>query len=89
MSLVGLVFIVCALLVLFDIVTSLLENNKIMDFSKNETLRKSVDLVKKMTAPVYQKVSDSLPEKYRSFAGVSIVPLILFIVLAVIGQMMW
>ena len=32
MSLIGLIFIVCSLIVLFDIVTSWLESNKIVDF---------------------------------------------------------
>ncbi|MCI5544650.1 MAG: YggT family protein [Azospirillum sp.] len=89
MSLIGLIFIVCSLIVLFDIVTSWLESNKIVDFSKNESLHKSVELVKKVTTPIYKKVSDSLPEKYRSLGGVDIVPVAIFFVLAVLGQMMW
>lgn len=89
MSLIGLIFIVCSLIVLFDIVTSWLESNKIVDFSKNESLHKSVELVKKVTMPIYKKVSDSLPEKYRSLGGVDIVPVAIFFVLAVLGQMMW
>ena len=89
MSLIGLIFIVCSLIVLFDIVTSWLESNKIVDFSKNESLHKSDELVKKVTTPIYKKVSDSLPEKYRSLGGVDIVPVAIFFVLAVLGQMMW
>ena len=89
MSLIGLIFIVCSLIVLFDIVTSWLESNKIVDFSKNESLHKSVELVKKVTTPIYKKVSDSLPEKYRSLGGVDIVPVAIFFVLAGLGQMMW
>ena len=89
MSLIGLIFIVCSLIVLFDIVTSWLESNKIVDFSKKESLHKSVELVKKVTTPIYKKVSDSLPEKYRSLGGVDIVPVAIFFVLAVLGQMMW
>ena len=64
-------------------------NLEFNDFSKNESLHKSVELVKKVTTPIYKKVSDSLPEKYRSLGGVDIVPVAIFFVLAVLGQMMW
>lgn len=89
MSLVGMVFIVCALIVLFDVIATWLEKNKIVDFSKNESLRKSVELVEKMTAPVYNKIYESLPEKYRTASVKELIPCGVFIVFAVIGQFMW
>ncbi|MBR1648976.1 MAG: YggT family protein [Alphaproteobacteria bacterium] len=88
MTLVGFVLVVCSLLVLFDIVAGILKAYNVVDFSKNEGLKKAVDFVGKMTAPVYGKVSESLPEKYRKLGGVEVAPLLVFIVLAIIGQLM-
>ncbi|MBP5399736.1 MAG: YggT family protein [Alphaproteobacteria bacterium] len=89
MSLVGFVFIVCALIVLFDMVVSLFKKYKMFDFSKNEIMQKTVDFVSKLTSPVYEKVTEVLPEKFRTVLGFNIVPLLIFIVLAVLGQWMF
>ena len=88
MSLVGFVFIVCALIVLFDMVVSVFKKYKMVDFEKNEILHKTVDFVSKLTSPVYEKVTEILPEKYRTVGGYNIVPLLIFVVLAVLGQLM-
>jgi len=88
MSLVGLVFMVCALIVLFDMVVALLQNYKVVDVSKNEGLKKAVDVVGKITKPVYDKVAEVIPEKYRVVSGINLIPLLVFIVLSVLGQML-
>lgn len=88
MSLVGFVFIVCALIVLFDMVVSLFKKYKMFDFDKNEILHKTVDFVSKLTSPVYAKVAEALPERFHNILGVNVVPLLIFIVLAILGQLM-
>ncbi len=88
MGLVGLVFIIYALIVLFDIIAKVLKNCKVTDLSKNETTKKVVELCGKLTAPVYEKVTEVLPEKWRKFGEYESAPIIIFIVLAVLGQMM-
>ena len=89
MSLVGLVFIVCALIVLCDMIVSLFKKYKMFDFEKNEVVHKTVDFISKLTSPVYEKVTEVLPEKYRTVLGFNIVPLLIFVVLAVLGQWMF
>ena len=88
MSLVGFVFIVCALIVLFDMVISVFKKYKVFDFSKNEILQKTVDFVSKITSPIYAKVAEALPERFHTVLGINAIPLIIFIVLAVLGQLM-
>lgn len=88
MGLVGLVFIIYALIVLFDIIVTVLKNCKVTDLAKNETTKKAVELCGKLTAPVYEKVTETLPEKWRKFGEYESAPVIIFIVLAVLGQMM-
>ena len=51
-------------------------------------MKKAVDVVGKITKPVYDKVAEVIPEKYRVVSGVNLVPLLVFIVLSVLGQMM-
>ncbi len=88
MSLVGFVFIVCALIVLCDMVVSLFKKYKMFDFSKNEIVQKTVDFISKLTSPVYAKVAEALPERFHTILGMNAIPLIIFIVLAVLGQLM-
>ena len=88
MGLVGLVFIIYALIVLFDIIVNVLKTCKVTDLSKNEATKKAVELCGKLTAPVYAKVSEVLPEKWRKLGEYETAPVIIFIVLAVLGQMM-
>jgi len=89
MSLIGFIFIVCALIILFDMVVALFKKYKMFDFEKNEVMHKTVDFVSKLTTPVYEKVTELLPEKYRTVGGYNVVPLLLFVVLAVLGQWMF
>lgn len=88
MGLVGLLFIVYALIVLFDIVVTILKDCKVTDLSKNESTKKVVELCGKLTSPVYAKVAEVIPEKWRKLGEFEIVPLLIFIVLSVLGQMM-
>lgn len=88
MSLIGLVLFLYSVIVLFEIVTRMLEKHNVIDSTKNETLKKLMDLAGKMTNPVYAKVTDLLPEKYRVIAGIESAPILLFLVLSILGQMM-
>lgn len=88
MSLIGLVLFLYSVIVLFEIVTRMLEKHNVIDSTKNETLKKLMDLAGKMTNPVYAKVTELLPEKYRVIAGIESAPILLFLVLSILGQMM-
>lgn len=88
MSLIGLVLFLYSVIVLFEIVTRMLEKHNVIDSTKNETLKKLMDLAGKMTNPVYAKVTELLPEKYRVVAGIESAPILLFLVLSILGQMM-
>ena len=88
MGLVGLIFIIYALIVLFDIIVELLKTCNVVDLSKNEGTKKAVELCNKLTAPVYAKVSEVLPEKWRKLGEFETAPLLIFIVLSILGQMM-
>ena len=88
MSLIGLVLFLYSVIVLFEIVTRMLEKQNVIDSTKNETLKKLMDLAGKMTNPVYAKVTDLLPEKYRVVAGIESAPILLFLVMSILGQMM-
>ena len=88
MSLIGLVLFLYSVIVLFEIVTRMLEKHNVIDSTKNETLKKFMDLAGKMTNPVYAKATDLLPEKYRVIAGIESAPILLFLVLSILGQMM-
>ena len=88
MSLIGLVLFLYSVIVLFEIVTRMLEKHNVIDSAKNETLKKLMDLSVKMTNPVYAKVTELLPEKYRVVAGIESAPILLFLVLSILGQMM-
>jgi len=88
MFLVGFVLMIYSLIVLFDIIANLLKNHKVVETEKNENFKKAVDLTGKLTKPVYEKVSEVIPEKYRKFLGIDVVPLMVFVVLAVLGQLM-
>ncbi len=88
MSLIGLVLFLYSVIVLFEIATRMLEKHNVIDSTKNETLKKLMDLAGKMTNPVYAKVTDLLPEKYRVIAGIESAPILLFLVLSILGQMM-
>ena len=88
MSLIGLVLFLYSVIVLFEIVTRMLEKHNVIDSTKNETLKKLMDLAGKMTNPVYAKVTDLLPEKYRVVAGIESAPILLFLVMSILGQMM-
>ena len=48
----------------------------------------SVENDEEKTNPVYAKVTDLLPEKYRVIAGIESAPILLFLVLSILGQMM-
>lgn len=88
MSLIGLVLFLYSVIVLFEIATRILEKHNVIDSTKNETLKKFMDLAGKITNPVYAKVTELLPEKYRVIAGVESAPILLFLVLSILGQMM-
>lgn len=88
MSLIGLVLFLYSVIVLFEIVTRMLEKHNVIDSTKNETLKKLMDLAGKMTNPVYAKVTELLPEKYRVVTGIESAPILLFLVLSILGQMM-
>ncbi|MBP3545919.1 MAG: YggT family protein [Alphaproteobacteria bacterium] len=88
MSLIGLVLFLYSVIVLFEIATRILEKHNVIDSTKNETLKKLMDLAGKMTNPVYAKVTELLPEKYRVVAGIESAPILLFLVLSILGQMM-
>lgn len=88
MTLIGLVLLLYSVIVLFEIVTRMLEKHNVIDSTKNETLKKLMDLAGKMTNPVYAKVTDLLPEKYRVVAGIESAPILLFLVMSILGQMM-
>ena len=88
MSLIGLVLFLYSVIVLFEIVTRMLEKHNVIDSTKNETLKKLMDLAGKMTNPVYAKVTELLPEKYRVVAGIESAPILLFLVRSILGQMM-
>ena len=88
MSLIGLVLFLYSVIVLFEIVTRMLEKHNVIDSTKNETLKKLMDLAGKMTNPVYAKVTELLPEKYRIVAGIESAPILLFLVMSILGQMM-
>ena len=88
MSLIGLVLFLYSVIVLFEIATRMLEKHNVIDSTKNETLKKLMDLAGKMTNPVYAKVTDLLPEKYRVVAGIESAPILLFLVMSILGQMM-
>ena len=88
MSLIGLVLFLYSVIVLFEIATRMLEKHNVIDSTKNETLKKLMDLAGKMTNPVYAKVTELLPEKYRVVAGIESAPILLFLVLSILGQMM-
>ncbi|MBR5482595.1 MAG: YggT family protein [Alphaproteobacteria bacterium] len=88
MSLIGLVLFLYSVIVLFEIVTRMLEKHNVIDSTKNETLKKLMDLAGKMTNPVYAKVTELLPEKYRVVAGIESAPILLFLVMSILGQMM-
>ena len=88
MSLIGLVLFLYSVIVLFEIATRMLEKHNVIDSTKNETLKKLMDLAGKMTNPVYAKVTDLLPEKYRVIAGIESAPILLFLVMSILGQMM-
>jgi hypothetical protein len=88
MGLVGLIFIVYALIVLFDILVQLLKNCNVVDLGKNDSTKKAVELCNKLTAPVYSKVTEVLPEKWRKLGEFETAPLLIFIVLSILGQMM-
>ena len=66
----------------------MLEKHNVIDSTKNETLKKLMDLAGKMTNPVYAKVTELLPEKYRVVAGIESAPILLFLVMSILGQMM-
>ena len=65
MSLIGLVLFLYSVIVLFEIVTRMLEKHNVIDSTKNETLKKLMDLAGKMTNPVYAKVFTT-PVLYNS-----------------------
>ena len=88
MSLIGLVLFLYSVIVLFEIVTRMLEKHNVIDSTKNETLKKLMDLAGKMTNPVYAKVTELLPEKYRVVAGIESAPILLFLGMSILGQMM-
>ena len=88
MTLIGLVLLLYSVIVLFEIVTRMLEKHNVIDSTKNETLKKLMDLAGKMTNPVYAKVTELLPEKYRVVAGIESAPILLFLVMSILGQMM-
>jgi hypothetical protein len=88
MSLIGLVLFLYSVIVLFEIATRMLEKHNVIDSTKNETLKKLMDLAGKMTNPVYAKVTELLPEKYRVVAGIESAPILLFLVMSILGQMM-
>ena len=88
MFLVGFILTIYALVVLFDIIANLLLAHKVVDAEKNENFKKAMEFTGKLTKPVYGKVSEFIPEEYRVISGIETVPLLIFIVLSVLGQLM-